>query len=535
MSEIFLTILNMSLTASYVILFVILIRLPLKKAPKIISYALWAVVAFRLIIPFSFESIFSLLPRNINTTTIPQDIVYQQNPQINSGIESVNSFINGMLPAPTIGASVNPLEIYTQIGTYIWVLGMMALLVYSLVSILLLRRQLKNARLIRQNIYEAENLKTPFVLGFVRPKIYLPVGLSVEERRYILLHEHTHIRRYDHIIKPFALFILSIHWFNPLVWVAFILMSMELSCDERVLKELVVDIKKSYANSLLSLAAGRDILNGGPLAFGEGNVKLRIKNVLNYKKPKFWVIVSAVIMVVGVCVGLITNPQTISLPEVDVVQLIEMERFNEGSSLGQVTVTSSGNMEVVLSNLLGAKRTMRQSVNGYPAENNYLIIRLILQGERRTLYLYSDDGSYYIEEPYVGIYKSSRGESDAIYKAYTGNVNTTQTLVPSEPKSLPEFSEAEVAAARSVVKEYFRAIAAKDDEAILKTLTSVHRHPNTVLYGDETRTLLSIDYDENDSMRKSYAENGRGGINGTKIENVIVFKVNFNVAYPKGV
>jgi len=134
MSEIFLTILTMSLTASYVILFVILIRLPLKKAPKVISYALWVVVAFRLIIPFSFESIFSLLPRNINTTIIPQDIVYQKKPQINSGIGSVNSSINGMLPAPTIEASVNPLQIYTQIGTYIWILGMMVLLVYSLVA-----------------------------------------------------------------------------------------------------------------------------------------------------------------------------------------------------------------------------------------------------------------------------------------------------------------------------------------------------------------------------------------------------------------
>lgn len=312
MRELFLSILNMSLTASYIIIFVILIRLSLKKAPKVISYALWGVVAFRLIIPFSFESIFSLLPRDINTVAIPQDIVYQQNPQINSGIESANAFINGMLPAPTIGASVNSLQIYIQIGTYIWVLGMMALLVYSLVSILLLRRQLKNAQLAEQNIYEAENLKTPFVLGFIRPKIYLPVGLDVEEKRYILLHEQTHIHRYDHIIKPFAFLILSIHWFNPLVWIAFMLMSMdmELSCDERVLKEMDDDIKKPYATSLLSLATGKHILNGSPLAFGEGNVKGRIKNVLNYKKPTFWVATVVVIAVTAVGIGLISNPRS---------------------------------------------------------------------------------------------------------------------------------------------------------------------------------------------------------------------------------
>jgi beta-lactamase regulating signal transducer with metallopeptidase domain len=312
MSELFLSVLNMSLTASYVIFFVILVRLLLKKAPKIISYALWGVVAFRLIIPFSFESMFSLMPRNTNTVPIPHDIIYQQSPQINSGIEVVDSFVGKSLPAPAIGASVNPLQIYIEIGAYIWVLGIIALLVYSLVSVLILKRQLKSAQLIEQNIFEAKNLKTPFVLGLIRPKIYLPVGLNATERSYILLHEQTHIHRKDHMIKIVAFLILSIHWFNPLVWIAFILMSadMELSCDERVLKEMNEDIKKSYANSLLSLATGRHILNGSPLAFGEENVKNRIKNVLNYKKPRFWVIAVALVAVIVVGVGLFTNPIT---------------------------------------------------------------------------------------------------------------------------------------------------------------------------------------------------------------------------------
>ena len=170
MSELFFTILNMSLTASYVILFVIIVRLLLKKAPKFISYVLWGVVAFRLIIPFSFESMFSLMPRNTNAVPIPYDIIYQQSPQINSGIEVVDSFVSGSLPAPIIGASVNPLQIYVEIGAYIWVLGIIALLVYSFVSIWILKRQLKNSQLIDQNIFEAKNLKTPFVLGIFRPK-----------------------------------------------------------------------------------------------------------------------------------------------------------------------------------------------------------------------------------------------------------------------------------------------------------------------------------------------------------------------------
>lgn len=311
MSGLFLTVLNMSLTASYIIIFVIFVRLILKKAPKFISYALWTVVAFRLIIPFSFESIFSLMPRNINTVPIPHDIIYQQNPQINSGIEAVDSFVSQSLPAPIVGDSVNPLQIYVKLGAYIWVLGIIALLVYSLVSILILKRQLKSAGLIEKNIFEAENLKTPFVLGLIRPKIYLPVGLSKEERHYILLHEQTHIYRKDHIIKILAFLILTIHWFNPLVWIAFILMSidMELSCDERVLKEMDDNIKKSYANSLLSLATGRHILNGSPLAFGEGNVKGRIKNVLNFRKSSFWVIAVSMITIIILGITLVTNPK----------------------------------------------------------------------------------------------------------------------------------------------------------------------------------------------------------------------------------
>ena len=309
MSELFLTALNMSLTASYVIIFVIIIRLLLKKAPKVISYALWGVVAFRLLIPFSFESMFSLMPRNANTVPIPHDIIYQQNPQINSGIEAVDSFVNSSLPAPTFEASINPLQIYVEIVAYIWIIGIVILLVYSLVSILALKRQLKSAQLIEKNIFEATNLKTPFVLGFTKPKIYLPVGLDAAERSYILLHEHTHIYRKDHIIKVLAFFTLSIHWFNPLVWIAFMLMSkdMELSCDERVLKETDEEIKKPYANSLLSLATGRQILNGSPLAFGEGNVRGRIKNVLNYKKPRFWVIVLSIVIVTVAGIGLIAN------------------------------------------------------------------------------------------------------------------------------------------------------------------------------------------------------------------------------------
>jgi len=313
MSKLFLAVLNMSLKASYVIAFVILARLLLKKAPKIISYVLWSVVAFRLIIPFSFESIFSLMPRNTDAIEISADIVYQQSPQINGKIETSGSVIDKSVSSTAAAIkTVSPVKIIIEAVTYIWFLGVIVLLAYSFISVLRLRKRLKAAKLIESNIYETDNLKTPFVLGIINPKIYLPQGLPTEERSFILLHEQTHIRRKDNLVKILAFFIAAIHWFNALVWISFMLMStdMELSCDERVLKLMKEDIKRSYVGSLLSLAAGRHVLNGSPLAFGEGDIKNRIKNVLYYKKPGFWIIFSSIIVVVLIILGLAANPKS---------------------------------------------------------------------------------------------------------------------------------------------------------------------------------------------------------------------------------
>jgi len=312
MGKFFLTVINMSITASYAILFVMLARLLLKKAPKFIAYALWSVVAFRLVIPFSFESKLSIMPRKTTAVRIQQDMVYQQSPHVNSTVGAVESYAaRNSLPAPVAEAGTKPFLNYLETGAYIWILGIIVLLSYSLVSVLILKKHLKSAQHVERNIYLAKNLKTPFVLGIIKPRIYLPVGLSENEKNYILIHEQTHIRRKDHIIKVMAFLILSVHWFNPLVWIAFMLMGtdMELSCDERVLKEINEDIKKPYASSLLSLAAHKHILNGNPLAFGEENVSHRIKNVLNYRKAPFWVTSFSIIVLVIVGVALISNPR----------------------------------------------------------------------------------------------------------------------------------------------------------------------------------------------------------------------------------
>lgn len=319
MNAVFLQILNMSLTASYVILFVLAARLLLKKAPKIFSYTLWGVVLFRLICPFSFEGLFSLLM--VNTNSIPSDIAYAEVPQINTGITIVDNAANPLLAAQTASpaASVNQMQIWITLGNWIWLVGIAALLIYSFVSLLRLRSNLVGAVKWHDNIFLADHVASPFVIGVIHPKIYLPSNLSAREQEYIILHEQTHIRRLDHVIKIIAFLVLTLHWFNPLVWLAFFLCvkDMEMSCDESVLKRMDADIRQEYCASLLSLATGKKRVAGIPLAFGEGDTKSRIKNVLNYKKPAFWIVASAVIVCIILTVCLVANPRTNSKEKIN--------------------------------------------------------------------------------------------------------------------------------------------------------------------------------------------------------------------------
>ncbi|GAB6109978.1 M56 family metallopeptidase [Fusibacter bizertensis] len=310
MDAIFLRVINMSLMGSYVILIVLVARLLLRKAPKIFSYALWSAVLFRLISPFSFESFFSLIKMNSNP--IPSDIVYSKIPQINSGLNFLDRIANPILATQEAApyASINPMQISILIGEFIWVVGIAILLSYSLMSLIRLRGHLVGAVKWRENIYLVDHITTPFVMGVVHPKIYLPSTLSVQEQKYIILHEQIHIKRYDHIVKIIAFLVLCVHWFNPLAWLAFILSNKdrEMSCDERVMKQMKIDIRREYSASLLSLTTGRRIVAGVPLAFGEGNTKERIKNVMNYKKTKIWISVVLILIVVLVCIGFATNP-----------------------------------------------------------------------------------------------------------------------------------------------------------------------------------------------------------------------------------
>lgn len=330
MENLFFTVVGMSLTGSFVILFVLLARLALRKAPKIFSYALWAVVLFRLLCPFTRDSAFSLLPSAQMVYADGRGGGTDQVIQIQTGIPSVDRPVNDFLVdhpyqqgqpvviggdseenlAPVIN-QLGPVPDWRTVPAAIWLAGFAVLMGYSLISLLRLRWKLIGAVPLEgeRNVRLADHISSPFVLGVIRPKIYLPSGLSEGERDYILLHERTHIRRGDHILRALAWLALAVHWFNPLVWLAFYLAGkdMEMSCDEAVLERMGRDIRADYSTSLLRLSQGGR-LPAGPLAFGGSGFQSRIKNVLKYNKPAFWVAPLALVGVLGLWVALATNP-----------------------------------------------------------------------------------------------------------------------------------------------------------------------------------------------------------------------------------
>ena len=327
MHRLFPIVCNMSLTASVVILAVLAVRLLLRRAPKVFSYALWAVVLFRLLCPVSVTSAVSLMgalgaPAQERTQRTSA-VEYVPADRIRGTAPSVTQLPQTPLPAET-GGAVNaapadtapeavPATSFNEpvfILTLIWLAGMALLLAYSLVSLLRLRRRLVGAVRLRDNIYLADHIPSPFVMGLIRPKIYLPSDLRETERGYILRHEQYHIRRRDHLVKFLSFLALCIHWFNPLVWAAFILSGkdMEMSCDEAVVKALGEEIRADYSASLLSLATGRRIVAGMPLAFGEGDTGSRIRNLLSWKRPRPWVMAVCAVVCVGLIALCAANP-----------------------------------------------------------------------------------------------------------------------------------------------------------------------------------------------------------------------------------
>lgn len=312
MNDVFLKLVNLSISASWLILAVLVLRFVLKKAPKWVMPLLWGVVALRLVCLFSIESALSLIP---SAETIPSEIVTETREPVLYEQATLDIVTNPTLPSAAevpVGVSRQQAQVDFNIYSVLWLAGMAALLVHALVSAGKLKRKLATAILLRDNIYESEFVDSPFVFGVVKPNIYLPMHMDEGTAAYVIAHEHAHLARRDHWWKVLGYLVLALHWFNPLVWVAYILFcrDIELACDEKVVRGLDGAARADYSQALLSCAAPKRAVAACPLAFGEGNIKTRVKSALHYKKPAFWVAAAAVLAVVIVAVCFLTNPRS---------------------------------------------------------------------------------------------------------------------------------------------------------------------------------------------------------------------------------
>ena len=312
MDDVFLKLVNLSISASWLILAVLVLRVVLKKAPKWVMPLLWGVVALRLVCLFSIESALSLIP---SAETIPSEIVTETREPVLYEQATLDIVTNPTLPSAAevpVGVSRQQAQVDFNIYSVLWLAGMAALLVHALVSAGKLKKKLATAILLRDNIYESEFVDSPFVFGVVKPNIYLPMHMDEGTAAHVIAHERAHLARRDHWWKVLGYLVLALHWFNPLVWVAYILFcrDIELACDERVVKGLDGAARADYSQALLSCAAPGRAVAACPLAFGEGNIKTRVKSALHYKKPAFWVAAAAVLAVVIMAVCFLTNPKS---------------------------------------------------------------------------------------------------------------------------------------------------------------------------------------------------------------------------------
>ena len=313
MAAVFLKLLNLSISASWLVLAVLALRLVSKRSPKWMNVLLWGIVALRLVLPFSIESALSLIPSA--ETVSPAVVQFAPAPTITSGVSIIDNAVNPSLSehfaaVPTM--SVNPLYVWTEIAGWVWLIGLGAMLLYALVSYLRLRRRVSVSLPVQDHIYLCDAISSPFILGVVKPHIYLPSGLDEVQRQNVLSHEQAHLARRDHWWKPLGFALLAVYWFNPVLWLAYALLcrDIELACDERVIRTMDESAVKTYSTVLLACSMPRKAVITCPLAFGEVGVKERVKNALHYKKPAFWVVAASVTVCIVVAVCFLTNPPT---------------------------------------------------------------------------------------------------------------------------------------------------------------------------------------------------------------------------------
>ena len=312
MAAVFLKLLNLSISASWLVLAVLVLRLISKRSPKWVNVLLWGIVALRLVLPFSIESAVSLIPSA--ETVSPAAVQFDPAPTITSGVSVIDNAVNPSLSehfAAVPTASVNPLYVWAYLAGWVWLIGLGAMLLYALVSYLRLHRRVSVSLPVQDNIYLCDAISSPFILGVVKPHIYLPSGLDEVQRQNVLAHEQAHLARRDHWWKPLGFALLAVYWFNPVLWLAYTLLcrDIELACDERVIRTMDESAVKTYSTVLLACSMPRKAVITCPLAFGEVGVKERVRNALHYKKPAFWVVAASVAVCVVVAVCFLTDPE----------------------------------------------------------------------------------------------------------------------------------------------------------------------------------------------------------------------------------
>lgn len=430
MEPLFLKLVNMSIAAGWLLLVVLLLRVLLKKAPRWIFCAFWAIVAVRLICPFSLESVFSLIP---SAETVRSDILYAPTPAIQSGVSFLNQAVNPILSdvmSPVQENSANPMQIAVWISSWIWLFGCAVMLAYALVSWIRLKKRVKTAVCTGENVWICDAVDTPFIFGVFRPRVYLPSGLDSQQKAWALAHEQAHLARRDHWWKPLGFLLLTAYWFHPLCWLGYILFcrDVEFACDERVIRRQKIEGRKEYAGALLANSVSCRAVTACPLAFGEVGVKTRIRRVLNYKKPAFWVVLAAIALCAVTSVCFLTNP-VVSAPKICVGNGTYAQTGGVSNAI-PANAVQIGRLEEVATN----QALPEKSMTGAGMSENYEGCSLCMsEDEPQTVYLENPDGGWLCFAL----------ESGAAYRPTRRAFDTSEPVsyIPTISYELPEFPD----------------------------------------------------------------------------------------------
>lgn len=419
MAAVFLKLLNLSISASWLVLAVLVLRLVSKRSPKWMNVLLWGMVALRLMLPFSIESALSLIPSA--ETLSPAVVQFDPAPTITSGVNIIDNAVNPSLSehfsaVPT--ASVNPLYVWTEIAGWVWLIGLGAMLLYALVSYLRLRRRVSVSLPVQDHIYLCDAISSPFILGVVKPHIYLPSGLDEVQRQNVLAHEQAHLARRDHWWKPLGFALLAVYWFNPVLWLAYALLcrDIELACDERVIRTMDESAVKTYSTVLLACSMPRKAVITCPLAFGEVGVKERVRNALRYKKPAFWVVAASVAVCVVVAVCFLTNPERATMKWAKSLRVEDVARIEQ---INMTRTPDKQYKDLDAEEFAEIVALINKSVGRYQKETE------LLNGRTFSLYITTTDGVRHEVVNDANVYLRIDGDSYRLTRTWrprtTGN------------------------------------------------------------------------------------------------------------------